>query len=147
MDRQSTLQSVVIMKQAKQISVHIRWDTWDSFFFLLLKECVVPFGWAVTLIVFVGWFCIGIHIMFFRLIFCLAIQLQSGPLFISRRTYYRKISKPQHSDLSFSNRSEIRQTPRQQRCRDACPIAERYDHGNTHFRAFETSRDFGVKTS
>ena len=50
---------------------------------------------------------------------------------LSGKTSYREISKPRDSGLDFSNRSEIWQAPRQQRCRDACQISERYDHFDT----------------
>ena len=56
----------------------------------------------------------------------------------------RKISKTGDSDLDFSNRSVIRQARRQQRCREACQISERYDHYNIGSRGFETSRDLTV---
>ena len=59
----------------------------------------------------------------------------------------REVSKPRDSGLNFSNRSEIWQTPRQHRYRDACQISERYDHYNIQSRGFETSRDLGFKTS
>ena len=36
----------------------------------------------------------------------------------------REVSKPPYSVLDFSNRSEIRQEPRQQRCRDSCQSSE-----------------------
>ena len=47
--------------------------------------------------------------------------------------------------LDFSNRSEIWQAPRQQRCRDASQISEWYDQNNNQFRSFETSRGLGVR--
>ena len=56
------------------------------------------------------------------------------------RTSYRKISwslGSRDSDLEFSNRSEIWQALRQQRCRD--------DHYNIQSRGFETLRDFAPK--
>ena len=57
----------------------------------------------------------------------------------------REVSKPRDSGLDFSNRSQIWQAPRQQRCRDACQISERYDHYNIQSRGFETSRDLAVR--
>ena len=45
------------------------------------------------------------------------------------------------SGLDISNRSDIWQTPRQPRCRDACQNSERYDLYNVQSRGFETSRD------
>ena len=40
------------------------------------------------------------------------------------------VSKPSDSELDFSSRFKIWQTPWQQRCRDACQVLERYDHYN-----------------
>ena len=51
-----------------------------------------------------------------------------------------EVSKP---GLNFSNRSEIWQASRQQRCRDACQFSELYGHYNNHSLGLETSRDFG----
>ena len=56
-----------------------------------------------------------------------------------------EVSKPRDSGLDFSNRFEIWQAPRQQRCRDACQIPERCDYYNTQSRGFETSRDLAVR--
>ena len=57
----------------------------------------------------------------------------------------REVSKPQESASNFFNRFDIWQTPRQQRCRDACRIAKRCDHYNIPFlRDFESSRDLVV---
>ena len=53
----------------------------------------------------------------------------------------REALKQRDSSLDFSNRSEIRQAPRQQHYRDACQIAEQYGQYNTQSRNFETSRD------
>ena len=55
-----------------------------------------------------------------------------------------EVSKPRDSGLDFSNRSEIWQAPRQQRCRDACQISKRYDGYNPRPLDF---RRFGGKTS
>ena len=60
-------------------------------------------------------------------------------------TRSREVSKPRDSCLDFSNRSEIWQPSRQQCCRDACQISERYDHINTQSHGFETSRDLTVR--
>ena len=57
----------------------------------------------------------------------------------------RKISKPRDSSLDFSNRFESWQVLRQQGCRDACQILQRYDHYNIQARGFETSSDLAVK--
>ena len=54
------------------------------------------------------------------------------------------IMKPQDSWLD-SNRLDIWQAPREQFCRDACHISERYDQYNTQSRGFETSRDLAVR--
>ena len=56
----------------------------------------------------------------------------------ARLTESRKVSKPRDSSLDFSNRFEIWQAPRQQRCRDACQILQRYDDYNIQYRSFET---------
>ena len=65
-----------------------------------------------------------------------------GPLFTKRldtvKPRSREASKPRVSCLDFSKRSEIWQTHRQRHCRDACQIAERYDHHNTQSRGFGT---------
>ena len=47
--------------------------------------------------------------------------------------------------LDFFSHPEIWQAPRQQRCRDACQISERYDHCNIQSRGFETSQDLRVR--
>ena len=57
----------------------------------------------------------------------------------------REVSKPRDSGLDFSNRFEIWQAPRQQRCQDAWQISERYGYYNTQSRGFETSRDLAVR--
>ena len=57
----------------------------------------------------------------------------------------REASKVRDSCLNFSNPSEIWQAPRQQCCRDACPISEWYNHYNTQSRGFETSWDLTVR--
>ena len=56
-----------------------------------------------------------------------------------------EVSKPRDSSLDFSNRSDIWQAPRQQRCRDACQISERCDQYSIQSRDFESSRDFLVR--
>ena len=48
----------------------------------------------------------------------------------------REVSKPRDSGLDFFYHW---QAPRQERCRVACQISERYDHYNGHCRGFETS--------
>ena len=60
---------------------------------------------------------------------------------------FREVSKPRDLGLYFSNRSEILQAHRQQRCQDACQILERQDHYNIQSRGFETSRDLTVRRS
>ena len=56
----------------------------------------------------------------------------------------QEVSKPRDSGLDFSDRSEIWQAPRQERCRYACHISERYDH-DIQSRGFETSRALAVR--
>ena len=69
-----------------------------------------------------------------------------GLYLLSDKTSYRKISwSLEDSSLGFSNRSEIWQAPRQQRCRDACQISEGYDRYKIQSRSFETSRDLAVR--
>ena len=58
---------------------------------------------------------------------------------------HKKVSKPRHLCLKFSNRSEIWQALRQQRCRGTCQISELYGHYNTQCRGFETSRYLTVR--
>ena len=56
----------------------------------------------------------------------------------------REVLELRDSGLDISNRSEIWQAPRQQRCRDACQISERYDHYNIRSRDFwEFARSCG----
>ena len=62
--------------------------------------------------------------------------------FHTQLTFYRSLDA---AVLDFSNRSEIRPAPRQQGCRDACQISERYDHCNIKSRGLETSRDLAVR--
>ena len=73
---------------------------------------------------------------------------------LSGKTSYHKISflisKSRDSRLNFSNRSEIWQVCRQQRCRHASQIADtnlklRYNHYNIQSRGFEPSRDLAVR--
>ena len=47
--------------------------------------------------------------------------------------------------LQWSYRSEIRQAPRQQRCRGTCQISERLEKFKPEFRGFTTSRDLAVR--
>ena len=47
--------------------------------------------------------------------------------------------------LQWSYRSEIRQAPRQQRCRGTCQISERLEKFKSESRGFETSRDLAVR--
>ena len=96
--------------------------------------------------------CLGLNVL--RLCWCQnqqVIQLNwadtpQGLYSLSGMTSYlltaRSIQVSELRDSSFKlfNRSEIWQTFRQHRCRDACQISERYDHFNTHSRGFETSR-------
>ena len=53
----------------------------------------------------------------------------------------RKVSKPRDLYLELSDRSEIWQALRQQCCRCACQISERYDNSKYKSRGFETLRD------
>ena len=68
---------------------------------------------------------------------------------LSGKTSYRKtsteVSKPRDSCLDISDHSEIWQAPRQQCCRDAWQMSERYDHYNILCHGFETSRDLAVR--
>ena len=67
---------------------------------------------------------------------------------LSDRTCYLKISlniDAPRLGLDLSNRSEIWQTSRQQRCRNICRISERCDHYNIHSSGFESWGDFAVK--
>ena len=73
----------------------------------------------------------------YRLIF-----LCQGLYLLSRWMSYRNIS---WSRLDFFNRSEIWLPPRQQCCRDACQIAERYDYYNIQSRGFEASWHLAVR--
>ena len=57
----------------------------------------------------------------------------------------REVSKSRDSGLDFSNPSGIWQAPRQQCCRNACQMSERYDHYSIKSRGFETSRDRTVR--
>ena len=50
-----------------------------------------------------------------------------------------------HKAPDFSNCAEIWQAPRQQRCRDACQISERYNHHNIQSSGFEASQDLTVR--
>ena len=56
-----------------------------------------------------------------------------------------EVSKQRESGLDTSNCSEIRQAPRQQHCRNACQISERYDNHNFQPRGLEISRDLAVR--
>ena len=67
-----------------------------------------------------------------------------GLYLLSGKTSCRKFSWSIEA-ANFSNRSEIWQEPRQQRCRDACQIADGYDHFNIQSLGFETSRDLAVR--
>ena len=53
-------------------------------------------------------------------------------------------AKSRYLGLIFSNRSEIWQAPRQQRCQDAWKITERY-HYNKQPHGLETSRELAVR--
>ena len=57
----------------------------------------------------------------------------------SDKTSYCKVSQPQTLYLELSDRSEIRQAPRQHRCRKACKISKRCDNLNHQSGGFETS--------
>ena len=56
-----------------------------------------------------------------------------------------EVSKPRDSSLFFSNSSQIKQAPRQQRCRDACQISERCDHHSSKSCGFDNFRDLAVR--
>ena len=75
--------------------------------------------------------------------------ISPGPLFTKRVGVPPQdlvdVSKPRDSELDVSNRPDIWQAPRQQRCRCICQIAERYNHYNTQPCDFETSRDLAVR--
>ena len=75
--------------------------------------------------------------------------ISPGPLFIKQVDVAPQdpadLSKPRDSELDFSNRSDIWQAPRQQRCQCTCQIAERFNHYNTQPCDFETSRDLAVR--
>ena len=69
------------------------------------------------------------------------VTILQGLYSLSTQTSCRKISWSREIQVyAFSKRSEILQAPRQQRCRDACQISERYDYHNIQFRGFETWR-------
>ena len=57
-------------------------------------------------------------------------------------TRSRETSKPGDSGLDFSNRSEIRQAPRQQLCQDAIKLLERFDDYNIYLATNIYLRDF-----
>ena len=57
----------------------------------------------------------------------------------------REVLKPWDSDLSVSNSSKIWQTPRQQRCRQACQTLRRYEHYDIQSWGFDISRDLAVR--
>ena len=54
-------------------------------------------------------------------------------------------SMSRDSGLNISNRHEIWQAHRQQRCRAACQNSEKYNNYNTQTRGIETSRDLAVR--
>ena len=65
-----------------------------------------------------------------------------------RPMFYRKISwSLEAARLVFRlfNRSGIWKAHRQQRCRDACQVTERYIHNNFQSPGFNTSRHLAVK--
>ena len=63
----------------------------------------------------------------------------------SPMTRSREVSKSRDLDFECFNSSEIWQAHRQQCCRCACQILERYDNCNMKSRGFETSRDLTIK--
>ena len=70
------------------------------------------------------------------------------PLFTKQTRSYRKISwrlKSARFGFRLSNRSEIWQSTRQQRCQCACQISEWYDHYNIQSRGSEISQDLIVR--
>ena len=65
---------------------------------------------------------------------------------LSGLTSYHKFSGSREAaGLELSNRSELWQAPRQQGCRDACQISERYNHHNIQSRSFEILWDLAVR--
>ena len=73
-----------------------------------------------------------------------------GPVFTKRtdvlpHDLVNEVSKPQDSDLDFSNRSWIWQAPRQPCCGDARQIPQWCHHYHIQSRVFETSRDLVVR--
>ena len=75
----------------------------------------------------------------------LTLKIEKKPTNKQTNARSREVSKPWDSVLHFSIRSEIWQAPRQQHCRHACKISERYDHYNIQYRGFETSRGLAVR--
>ena len=67
---------------------------------------------------------------------------------LSGRSSYRKISRSLEATIVWFRLFQSLwnlQEPRQQRCRDACQISERYEHYTIQSRGFETSRDLTVR--
>ena len=60
-------------------------------------------------------------------------------------SFYRKSLKRRSREIRVLTFPIALKSPRQQRCRDACQIAERYDHYNIQSRGFETSRDLSIR--
>ena len=80
---------------------------------------------------------------------CMSLIMHQGLHSPSGRMSYRKIWRCLEAPrfgFNFSNGSEVWQAPRQQRCRDARQISERYDHCNIQSRGFETSRNLTVRS-
>ena len=77
---------------------------------------------------------------------CENIWTRSLGLFTERTdARSRGASKSRGSGFDLSNRFEIWQALRQQRCRGACQISKRCDHYNIHSRDFETLLDLAVR--
>ena len=72
-------------------------------------------------------------------------SLRSNRRAIKYRIRSHKDSKPRDPGLYFSNHSESWQAHRQQCCRDAGQISERYDQYNIQSRGFEISRALAVR--
>ena len=68
-------------------------------------------------------------------------------LYIESSLWCIAASKQRDSGLNLTNRSDIWQTPRQQRCRDACRISKRCNHYNIQPRGFESSRGLPFRDS
>ena len=117
-------------RNSKSSSEFIYGKTW-----YLYGPCVSMFRvWYSDGVIFfiISWWYIPFLHNFLGLYTSRHIIYSQGLHSLSGRTFYL-------SDLSV-----IWQAPRQQYCRGACQISERYGHYNTQSRGFETSRDLVV---